>query len=107
MDNEKVNNFSDETRALFIFENSCWLCGSNQNLELDHILGRVSNSPYNAFVICRICHTNKNSKIKANQLQITKYFLEIQKYKNNEEDLSFLEYAENYFSNYKKTARFK
>jgi len=63
MRNEPPKNpFSDEVRSLFLFETSCWKCGrSDVGLELDHIWGRKSNSAYNAFLICRICHTNKGT----------------------------------------------
>lgn len=42
------NNFTEETRELFIWNNECWYCGMNHWDCLHHILGRVSNSPLNA-----------------------------------------------------------
>lgn len=50
------NNFTEETRAEFIFETTCWKC-NRPNPELHHILGRVSNSPLNAYPLCRKCHS--------------------------------------------------
>lgn len=53
---ELKNSFSDSTRALFMDCYACFKCGSNQNLELHHIFGRISNSPFNAAPVCRNCH---------------------------------------------------
>ncbi len=50
------NNFTDEVRAEFIFETTCWRC-NRSNPELHHILGRVSNSILNAYPLCRKCHS--------------------------------------------------
>ena len=51
------NKFNDNTRALFIFETTCWNCG-RPNPELHHILGRVSDSPLNAYPLCQeYCHS--------------------------------------------------
>jgi len=56
------NNFSEETRALFIFRYDCDICGSNKNLELHHIKGRVSDSPCNASLLCHNCHYKHHNK---------------------------------------------
>lgn len=54
------NPFSNETRLLFADAWMCWECGSNGNkrggLELHHITGRDSSSPFNAAVLCKVCH---------------------------------------------------
>jgi hypothetical protein len=51
------NDFTDITRALFVFEKTCWNCNAPEP-ELHHILGRVSNSPLNAYPLCRKnCHS--------------------------------------------------
>lgn len=42
------NNFSEETRELFVWNYECWISGKNNADCLHHILGRVSNSPLNA-----------------------------------------------------------
>ena len=50
------NNFTEETRSIFIFETTCWKC-NRPNPELHHILGRVNDSPLNAYPLCRKCHS--------------------------------------------------
>jgi hypothetical protein len=54
------NNFSEETRGLFIDCYKCWICGKNTADALHHILGRVSDSPLNAAPVCNFtCHINR------------------------------------------------
>lgn len=51
------NPFSDKTRNLFLDIYACMDCGrSDQFLELHHITGRDSNSPFNAIALCKVCH---------------------------------------------------
>ena len=52
------NPFSEETRLLFLYEKSCWLCHRcDLGLEIHHITnGRISSSVFNAFLICSECH---------------------------------------------------
>lgn len=50
------NNFTNETRVLYMDKHECDKCGTNQMLEINHIRGRESNSPFNASVLCRQCH---------------------------------------------------
>ena len=57
------NNFSEETRAEFIFETTCWRC-NRPNTDLHHILGRESNSSLNAYPLCRMCH-DKHIEMKS------------------------------------------
>lgn len=57
-----ANPFSNETRILYLYEYKCILCSSNGTsrggLELNHIFGRVSASPYNASLLCHECHSH-------------------------------------------------
>jgi hypothetical protein len=88
------NNFSEETRLLFMYCKRCWNCG-NTPVELHHILGRVSNSPLNCYVICPKCHydhgIDKNKK-SAWLVQTLKFLLREQ-YEFTQKDLLF--YIEN------------
>ena len=53
------NPFSQDTRELFYDARfTCWNCGGNQSVELNHTLGRESNSPVNASPLCRQCHSH-------------------------------------------------
>jgi hypothetical protein len=95
------NPFSDETRALFIFENTCWNC-NRPNPELHHILGRVSSSPLNAYPLCPTCHS-RHIEMKGEEnirkfLRQTITFLVSINYKFNEKDIAFYEkYKERYY----------
>jgi len=87
------NDFSDETRALFCFETTCWNCG-RPNPELHHILGRVSNSPLNAYPLCQEhCHSKhiemKSSDNISKFLSETISFLVKNNYRFNEGDIKF------------------
>lgn len=50
------NPFPIEVRVLYLYSYECWKCGRNQNLELHHILGRVSSSAFNSAPLCHNCH---------------------------------------------------
>lgn len=52
------NPFPLEVRNLYLYVYSCCLCGSNEMLELHHILGRVSDSAFNSALICHECHSH-------------------------------------------------
>ena len=62
------NPFPQETREIFRdVQYFCFICGKNGSdvggTELHHILGRVSNSAFNAAVLCKKCHYHiKHSK---------------------------------------------
>lgn len=104
------NNFSQETRNLFIdVEYLCFLCGGNGQdsggMELHHILGRESNSPYNASPLCKECHKIADNKgvSSLNETQIkllrkTEFHLGVMNYKPKEEDIVFLEKWKNQIS---------
>lgn len=83
------NDFTDITRALYSFENSCWVCGSNQGCELHHILGRVSASPFNACVLCRKCHEKSPTLNKSKLLKMAIKFCIEEQYEPNKTDIMF------------------
>jgi len=86
------NNFTDEVRAEFIFENTCWRC-NRPNPELHHILGRCSNSILNAYPLCRTCHSKHSEMTKEPNkkkfLNETIRFLAKSGYKWKIEDIKF------------------
>ena len=86
------NNFTEETRAEFIFETTCWKC-NRPNPELHHILGRVSNSILNAYPLCRKCHLKHietmSEENKKKFLNETIRFLVENNYKFKQKDIDF------------------
>lgn len=89
------NPFSQATRELFrIWE--CWECGQNGTatggLELHHITGRTSSSPFNAAPLCHHCH----ERVTHAREEEARYFLKTQKwllanfYQPTDKDLAFV-----------------
>jgi len=75
------NNFSQETRLLFLYVYSCFNCGrSDKGLSLHHITGRNSNAKENAIPLCLECHSHANHSQEEEEKykQITKKWLELQ-----------------------------
>lgn len=63
--------FLQETRLLYLYEYGCKNCDrSNDGLELHHLLGRISSSPFNAMLLCRTCH----DKVTQNDEETKKFF---------------------------------
>jgi predicted nucleic acid-binding Zn ribbon protein len=50
------NPFPEYVRLLYLYNYECFECGSNKNLELHHIFGRISASAFNACPLCHNCH---------------------------------------------------
>ena len=91
------NPFTNETRNLYLYCYSCFNCGrSDLGLELHHVIGRSSSSPFNAFPICLACHGRACHSQEEEQkyFAINLRFLHSIGYKPTEEDLQFL--RENY-----------
>ena len=87
------NPFSQKTRKLFIDKYDCGLCGMNQNLELHHILGRVSNSPLNGSPVCHKCHKKinlSNKEITSKLLASTLEYLLLRGYILTDKDKRFI-----------------
>ena len=90
------NPFSIETRCIFMYTWECWLCGENGQrsggLELHHIFSRISASPLNAAILCKLCHSHIGHTIEEEQtlLRKTINFLVKEHYKLTEKDEQFL-----------------
>jgi len=87
------NPFSLNTRNLFLYVYSCFLCRrSDRGLELHHIVGRDSNSAFNACPLCTVCHAiMKHTQEEERELFFIVFkFLFTEKYKPDENDYSFL-----------------
>lgn len=93
-------DFSQTTRALYLNHWECFLCGCNGwnrgGLEIHHIMGRVSKSPFNSSCLCGECHRHIGHNKEEHQRIFgqTLYFLKKVHYKPDDEDWKFLE--ENY-----------
>lgn len=89
-------NFTDQVRKWFLGHWRCFLCGANGSdrggLELHHILGRVSNSIFNAALVCGECHSHMGH----NQSEHHELFAQAAKfikavgYKPDDDDMVFL-----------------
>jgi hypothetical protein len=89
------NEFSTETRQLYLYNYKCWECGENGSrtggMELHHILGRCSNSPLNSAPLCHRCHALANQKqTAAKYFYKTLCYLQRQGYKLTEKDELFI-----------------
>ena len=86
------NDFTEETRAEFAFETTCWRC-NRPNPEPHHICGRISNSALNLYPLCRTCHSNhgemKSEPNKKKFLNETIRFLAKNGYKWQPKDIEF------------------
>lgn len=61
----EIFSLRDKRKALDKFNNSCFICGANEDLTIDHHLpfalgGRLTES--NTVVLCRSCNSRKNAK---------------------------------------------
>lgn len=96
------NNFTEESRELFFWNNNCWWCGQPHANCLHHILNRVSKSPLNAAPINNFgCHIG-NGKLslfdtKKELLKKTLDFLLESGYKLTKEDKEFKEKYSNFY----------
>lgn len=94
--------FSEYVRSWFLDGQYCWLCGRNANagLELHHVFGRVSNSAYNAAVLCLECHKHVTHNLdeRIGLVITTQQFLKKQGYYPSstmrKEDLRFCDLVE-------------
>ena len=105
------NNFSKETIELFFSGgwSPSWETGINNSDCLHHILGRVSNSPYNAAPLNNFLdHMPEGRKellplssqiVISKYLKKTKKYLDAINYKPNKKDLEFLEKYKKYYEN--------
>lgn len=87
------NPFSPNTRNLYLYEYQCWVCSrSDKGLELHHIYGRLSNSPYNGAVCCMECHSHMGHSREEHRELLMKAvrFLNREGYRPSREDAAFL-----------------
>ena len=90
------NPFSQDTRLLYLYRYDCDFCGGNGNgvggLELHHITGRYSNSPFNASVLCKECHAHIGHSQSEEKQLFAKNFIWLYNsgYNPNEDDLLFV-----------------
>lgn len=96
-----LNDFTTETRALFLFNYRCFECShsfpQDNGLTLHHIYKRSSRSPLNACPICSTCHDlpDIHSKEKrAKYINLTLKYLQRQDYIMTEKDFNFLKQIE-------------
>lgn len=83
------NDFDETDRAVYAFEHECFVCGSNQCVELHHILGRISKSICNSVMLCRHCHERYTTLDKGFLLRGTMKFLMKEEYDLKPRDLKF------------------
>lgn len=105
------NDFPEKVRQLFNLWGYCYSFESGRNDAdcLHHILGRVSNSPYNA---CPLHNWREHMpewrqtmwlidihdfSVRSKYLRAVKEFLDMQWYEPNEEDIKFLEENKKYY----------
>jgi hypothetical protein len=87
-----TNNFSNDTRNIFLYEHSCFDCNrSDRGLELHHIRGRISDSPLNAIPICMECHAHigHTQEEESKYLKTALKFILTTDYKLTQKDLEF------------------
>jgi hypothetical protein len=89
--------FSNETRELYRYTHHCVLCGRNGisagGVELNHIWGRVSSSPFNASLLCHECHTHigHSREEHAKLFTLNSIYLSKIGYKPNQDDMQFID----------------
>ena len=103
------NNFNQKTYDLFDFGGYCrdWEDGGNDADCLHHILGRVSNSPYNAAPLNNFRNHQPEGrkdlpaihslKVEKRYLIKTKFFLDSIGYEPTKKDKEFLEKYNDYY----------
>ena len=103
------NNFSEETFDLFDMGGWCssWETGTNDADCLHHILGRVSNSPFNACPLNNMRDHMPEGRhgllplssqiVQSKYLKKTKKHLYKINYKSTEKDLNFLKENKKYY----------
>lgn len=100
------NNFTEETKKLFIWNTKCFFCSKEHANCFHHTLGRVSNSPLNLCPINNFdCHIG-NGKLSHTAtikklLHRTLEYLLRSDYQLTEEDREFMKEHEEYYQDFK------
>jgi len=90
------NPFSTNTRELYRDLWACMICGMNGTtrggLELNHIVGRYSSSPFNASLLCHECHSHigHNQKEMKDLFEKNRAYLKRIGYVDTESDRQFI-----------------
>ena len=104
------NEFSQETRMLFDMGGYCkdWEDARNDADSIHHILGRVSNSPYNAAPLNNVRNHQPEGRkfkksihsfeVRSKYLIKTKKYLDSIEYIPNKKDLEFLNTYSSYYA---------
>lgn len=87
------NNFPEEVRNLYLYVYTCCLCGSNEMLELHHLLGRISDSAFNSALVCNECHSHMGHSTEEHQHVFSYSFplLHNLGFKPKQKDIDFLD----------------
>jgi hypothetical protein len=96
------NDFSEETRSLFLFKEDCDYCKMNNWDCLHHILGRTSDSPLNASTLHNFsCHIGNGRlsifEVKKKFLKRTLEYLLENGYTLTEKDKEFIKKNKKYY----------
>ena len=96
------NDFIEETRELFTWNQECWICNQNHWDCLHHILNRVSNSPLNAAPINNFdCHVGNGKlsqfEIRRKLLKRTLNYLLENDYELTKKDKDFMKKYNKYY----------
>lgn len=86
------NNFSEDTRNLYLYVYGCQNCSrSDLGLEIHHIRSRISNSPLNSICLCLPCHQviGHTQEEESKYLQQTLRWLLKQQYELTSKDIAF------------------
>ena len=90
------NPFTLNTRLLYLDCWTCWICGSNGQsnggLEIHHITGRDSNSPFNSSCLCGSCHRHMGHSQEEEQklfLKTLEYLYNLE-YEPMDSDFAFI-----------------
>ncbi len=87
------NPFPQWVRNLYLYVFACGECGrSDLGLELHHTKGRISDSPFNAFVLCPDCHFHilHDDVTHRRLFKKNAFFLHSQGYKPTDDDIQFI-----------------
>ena len=96
------NRFDNADKMrVWLDNNFCCLCGSNQGCSVHHIYGTVSSSLFNSSMLCHDCHKHADTlnsggvggiDFRRRLLKIAFKMVSNSDYKTGEKDSVFLEY---------------
>lgn len=104
---KSLNDFSPETKAIFIFAHNCWKCGNVKATDGHHIMGRgtkwskAESSPLNLARLCRECHELGDINSPENRQKFidkTMNYLIFVDYSPTDKDFEFMEKYQQYYN---------